>query len=107
MYHGTVLGLILWNLLFGDAIHATRKLKFKESVFADDLHACRSYDVKIPNRSLLDSTKRCKAPLHERVRANQAEFEPTKESITRLSRATPYGDNFKSLGVLTIVALHI
>ena len=98
VYQGTVLGPILWNLFFGDALHAIRMLKFMESVFADDLHACRSYDVKIPNRSLLDSTKRCQARLHEWGRANQVEFEPTKESITILSRATLYGDNFKSLG---------
>jgi len=88
VYQGTVLGPILWNLFFGDALHAIRMLKFMESVFADDLHACRSYDVKIPNRSLLDSTKRCQARLHEWGRANQVEFEPTKESITILSRAT-------------------
>ena len=46
VYQGTVLGPILWKLLFGDASRAIQMLKFSESVFADDLHACRNYDVK-------------------------------------------------------------
>ena len=51
VYQGTVLGPILWNLFFGDARRAIQMLKFVESVFADDLHACRVFRVNVPNRS--------------------------------------------------------
>ena len=100
VYQGTVLGPILWNLFFGDARRAIQMLKFSESVFADDLHACRNYDVKVPNRSIVATAKKCQERLHEWGRANEVEYEASKESITILSRVAPYGDNFKSLGVL-------
>ena len=98
---------IFWNLFFGDARRAIQMLKFTESVFADDLHACRNYDVKVPNRAILRATTSCQERLHEWGRANAVEFEPSKESITILSRIDPYGENFKSLGVVFDPSLYM
>ena len=36
VFQGTVLGPVLWNLFYEDARQAANRLKFLESVFADD-----------------------------------------------------------------------
>ena len=99
VYQGTVLGPILWNLFFGDAARAIQMLKFIETIFADDLNAYRKYKEHVRNSTLIQAAKKCQARLHEWGRANQAEFDPGKESITILSRRNPFGEGFKIFNI--------
>ena len=99
VYQGTVLGPILWNLFFGDASRAIRMLKFIETIFADDLNAYRKYKEHVKNSTLIQAAKKCLERLHEWCRANQAEFDPGKESITILSRTNPFGEGFKIFNI--------
>ena len=73
--------------------------RFIEMMIADDLQAYRTYDNGVKNSTMIRSAKTCQTRLHQWGAANQVEFDPGKESITILSRHTPYGENFKTLGV--------
>ena len=88
------------ELIFADANRAIRMARFIEMMFADDLQAYRTYDNGVKNSTLIRAAKNCQSRLHEWGGANQVEFDSNKESITILSRQTPYGESFKTLGVV-------
>ena len=100
VYQGTVLGPILWNLFFGDARRAIQMLKFVETIVADDLNAYRRFNNSVSNSVVVRVAKQCQSRLHEWGRANQVEFDSTKESITILSRHSPYGAGFKIFNIM-------
>ena len=45
-----MLGPVILNLLYEDARRAANKLRFSESVFADDFICWRGFSIKIPTQ---------------------------------------------------------
>ena len=99
VFQGTVLGPILWILFFGDARRAIQMLKFVEIIFADDLNVFRTFKNCVKNAGIVQVAKKCQDRLHEWGRANQTEFDPSKESITILSRQDPFGTGFQIFNI--------
>ena len=52
------------------------------------------------NEKVLQELELCQQTVHKWGKANQVEFDPTKESLHVLHRWDPSGDSFKVLGVL-------
>ena len=99
VFQGTVLGPWLWNLYYGDARLAVRKLGFQEVVFADDLNCWKLVPVSTDNKEALAEGRRCQEELHTWGEGNRVEFDSGKESLHVVSHRTPAGGNFKALGV--------
>jgi len=99
VYQGTVWGPALWNMFFADARTAVRIQEFTETAYADDLNAFRCFDAHTTDEEIFDKCRDCQTELHRWGRANQVDFEPTKESMHILSHARPSGMNFKILGI--------
>ena len=76
-----------------------REAGFTETVYADDLNAFKEVPAELPNEDALEEAKTCQKKLHTWGRANQVSFDATKESFHVLSRSTPWGSDFKLLGV--------
>ena len=100
IYQGTVLGPILWNTFFEDSRPAINECFFGEVVFADDLNSYRYYPGSTPDESIHASMLSCQKELHRWGDANQATFDPSKESQHIMTLDGPSGTCFKLLGVL-------
>ena len=99
VYQGTVLGPTLWNLFFEDAAEAIKEYMFDEILYADDLNAYKELPGSTANENALIAVDRVQDELHNWGKANQVEFDPSKESKHVLSRTDPFGENFKLLGI--------
>ena len=99
VFQGTVWGPQFWNAFFADARQATRAKGFEEEVYADDLNAFKAFDVKTPNEDLWGEALDCQQETHKWGEANQASFDPEKESIHVVSHRHAEGEDFKVLGV--------
>jgi hypothetical protein len=104
VYQGTVLGPQLWNIFFEDAARAIKNM-FEEVVYADDLNAYKIVPSTAPLESCMEAIGKVQVELHRWGTANQVTFYGTKESKHVLSRADPYGPDFKLLGVIFDVKL--
>ena len=76
------------------------KAKFTDNEFADDLQAYRRYKKSARNTTIFRHAEKCQANLHDWGGANLVTFDPSKESITIISRNEPAGPSFKNMGVL-------
>ena len=76
-----------------------RDAGFTEVVFADDLNAFKAFDLATSNEEVQTAAKNCQKNLHSWGRANQVNFENTKESLHVFSHRFPQGEDFKLLGV--------
>ena len=99
MFQGTVCGPPLWNIYFEDAQQAIRKMHFIETVFADDLNCCKSFDRSIVDNKIYEDLHSCQNGLHEWNEANQVTFDGSKESFHILHPRAPSGNDFRMLGV--------
>ena len=99
VFQGTVWGPPLWNSFFEDARRAVAANLFSETVYADDLIAFRAFLVEVSNSCLDEAMRSCQDDLHRWGNANQATFDPAKESFHIISRQSPQGENFVELGV--------
>ena len=75
------------------------KNEFRELVFADDLNAFKNFDKDVSDADMHEEMDECQQNLHAWGRANQVEFDPTKESSHILYRTNPDPNTFKLLGV--------
>ena len=64
VFQGTVLGPILWNIFYSDVRYPMRKMRFTETIFADDLNASKEFDNHVPNDELLAAGDIVQAKLH-------------------------------------------
>ena len=71
-----------------------------ETLFADDLNCYTDFEAAVDNEDAEQELKRCQTAVHEWGRANQVEFDSTKESFHVLHRRDPSGESFRVLGVL-------
>ena len=98
VFQGTVLGSPLWNVFYADARFAVNNLGFKETVFADDFNAWKTFN---PQETCVQAhQQKAQRDLHDWGWANQVLFDPLKESFHTLHRAFFAGEDFKILGVL-------
>ena len=100
VFQGVVLGPPLWNTFFSDVADEVRALDFQEVVFADDLNAFKVYGSHVANDTIVADLATCQFACHAWGRANQVEFESSKEHFVVLDRSNPCGDPFKLLGVI-------
>ena len=94
VFQGTVLGPKLWNTFFADIRFVVQSCGLTDLLFADDLNAFQIFDRAANNDEILEGLKRCQSKCHEWGRANQVEFESTKESFCIIDRSSPFGDGF-------------
>ena len=90
---------MLWNAFYADARDPINARGFQEVIFADDLNGFREYPPSVQDNVILEDLEKCQQELHLWGKANQVEFDPSKESFHILSRVRPHGDSFKMLGV--------
>ena len=100
VYQGTVLGPPLWNLFFADVALAVRYCNFLDTLFSDDLNCYKDLQPEVPNTAAVKELEKCQERVHLWGKANQVEFDSSKESFHVLHRSDPYGEDFKVLGVL-------
>ena len=72
---------------------------FTEVVFADDLNAYWEFPGGIATDKILGNLKARQKELHGWGQANQAKFDPKKESFHIRALTNSYGGAFKMLGV--------
>ena len=70
----------LWNIYYADARAPVRKNGFQEVVYADDLNAFKAFDHSTLAEDLHSDMEQCQKDLHTWGRANQVEFDASKES---------------------------
>jgi hypothetical protein len=99
VFQGTVLGPPLWNMFYEDARRAIEECFFTEVVFADDLNGYREFPGETSNDTVLHSIDKCQQELHLWGKANNVEFDPSKESKHVLSFERPHNGRFKLLGI--------
>ena len=73
---------------------------FLEILFADDLNCYKDYEATAAQEEVDSELKQCQAAVHKWGKANQVEFDSTKESLHVLHRTQPEGEDFRMLGVL-------
>ena len=99
VFQGTVLGPILWDVFLADVNIPIRKAKFKEVAFADDLNAYREYEGSVNNKLLKIHAMKCQEEVHSWGKSRRVTFEPSKESISVISKFEPEGPDFKVMGL--------
>ena len=100
VFQGTVFGPPLWNIYYADARAPVRKNGFQEVVYADDLNAFKAFDHSSLAEDLHSDMEQCQKDLHAWGRANQVEFDASKESkhvLATCGRGS--GEPFALLGV--------
>jgi hypothetical protein len=100
VFQGIVLGPQLWNLFFEDAAKAIKEFVYNEVICADDFNAYKVVPSSTTMESALQSLDNVQKELHKWGSANQVTFDSGKESKHVLSRTSPYGADFKLLGVV-------
>ena len=116
VFQGTVLGPVLWNLFYEDARQAANRLKFLESVFADDFICWQGFgfrttaaEIGLPaadrQEHVLGKMREVQRELHLWGEANRVLFDPSKESYHILHKRFSHGESFKLLGVMFDPAL--
>ena len=78
VFQGTVLGPILWNVMYEDSRLPLVQQNFTDVVYADDLNGFKEYDRSVPDGTLLDDAKKCQEELHTWGQANQIIFDPNQ-----------------------------
>ena len=81
VYQGTVLGPPLWNVFDEDAAIAIRVHGFCEIVFADDLNACKAFELTAANNEIVSDLTKWQHEVHTWGKANQVSFDVAKESM--------------------------
>ena len=99
VFQGTVWGPALWNCFFEDARFAINAEGFDEVVFADDCNAFKAYSRQVSNDIILEDLRDCQASLHRWGLANQACFDPAKESFSIISTTDAHGEPSRILGI--------
>ena len=100
VFQGTVWGPPLWKIFYQDARSAIIHQGFRDTVYADDLHAFRNFDLQQLNSEIFDTMREVQAELHDWGRANSVCFDPNKEEFVILHRTRSEGSSFNLLGVL-------
>ena len=97
---GTVLGPPLWNCYFGDVQSVVREAELTETLFADDLNCYTAFPTTTASDEVKRKLQGCQTAVHRWGKANQVEFDSSKEGFYVLHRLNPTGENFRMLGVL-------
>ena len=100
VFQGTVWGPPFWNCYFEDARVPIIISGFQEIIFVDDLNGFKSYTKEVSKPEIMEDLKTCQQNLHAWGRANQVQFDPTKESFHILDRQNPCGPDFNNLGCI-------
>ena len=74
-------------------------MSYETIKYADDLNAFREYPSSVDNNYVLRGMEKVQYGLHVCGKANGVRFDATKESFHILLRTTPYGGDFKHLGI--------
>ena len=99
VYQGTVLGPPLWNEHFGDASAAACVRDSRDTVYADDLNAFKSYARDVSFDDIIAGLAICQQDLHKLGAGNCVSFDAAKESFHVIHRRWHYRSQFKILGI--------
>ena len=90
----------LWGAYYEDAPVPIRSLGFEEVVYADDLNMFKLFPRSCADEDIYGEIAECQSQLHAWGRANQVEFDPSKEHMAILDLSSPSGNALKLLGIV-------
>ena len=82
VFQGTVLGPLLWNLLFADAQLLSSSRNFDAIVYDDDLNTFKSFVKEEDDQHIMEELDEMQSSLHSWGDNNFVHFDPTKNQST-------------------------